>query len=299
MDEVCFEEFAREAFQEGWAAHGNLHLSLEAFTNRLKNVFEKYGNLPSEQGRLSRVSSNQIYAADLYLTAACATRAERAWVRFCQLYRTYLDEMSLYLERDKASAKELAENVFTDLYLPDRTGQSRISSYDGRSALTTWLRVVLSNRAFNERCRKCNYHEPFDPMRDLVDRRALTRLENRLTARRYAPMIKNAMISSCRTLTDSERTMLLWRYEQNLRLGEIAKVMGIHQSTVTRQLERAMKRIRSHVTSLLKTEYKLSDAAIQECLQILPEHLSNSISVLSFLNVSRSVAHPCAEATQP
>ena len=50
--------------------------------------------------------------------------------------------------------------------------------------------------------------------------------------------------------------MLLWRYEQNLQLGEIAHLMGIHQSNVTRQLLRLQARLREAVIGNLAEQYQ-------------------------------------------
>ena len=68
---------------------------------------------------------------------------------------------------------------------PDRSGHSRIASYDGRSSLATWLHVIVTHRVANERVRKWNTVERPGDMPDVADHAALGDLEAELRAHRY------------------------------------------------------------------------------------------------------------------
>jgi DNA-binding CsgD family transcriptional regulator len=86
----------------------------------------------------------------------------------------------------------------------------------------------------------------------------------------------------CRGLTSRERLILLWRYEDDLQLGQIAQLLGIHQSNVTRQLDRLQSKVRDQVVSILSAQHGLSLAAIEECLNDVVEH-PQTVAILTFI----------------
>ncbi len=102
-------------------------------------------------------------------------------------------------------------------------------------------------------------------------------LEASLRACRYERIINDSFRCSCRCLTDRERLILLLRYDEELQLGQIARLFGVHQSTITRQLERACKKLRREVVARLSSKYHLDQAAISECQEDILENPSHSI----------------------
>jgi len=118
--------------------------------------------------------------------------------------------------------------------------------------------------------------EPADPT-------ALQNVETRLGLDRYGSMILCCFKQASSRLTPHERLIVLLRYDQDLQLGEIARLSSVHQSTITRQIERIASRLRNDVISLLASEYGLSPAAIEECLGVASDTLSTSVSILAFL----------------
>src|SRR5262249_33513666 len=163
------------------------------------------------------------------------------------------------------------------LFLPDRSGNIRIASYDGRSSLGTWLRGVICNRAINaQRCSATAKSTELKP--ELPDAPALANIESTVRARRNAAEVEGGGAWACRALTPRERLMLLWRYQDGLQLGQIARLLGIHQSNVTRQLERVQGKMRDHVTTVLSTRHALSRLAIEECLEDIVENPRGAVS---------------------
>ena len=81
-------------------------------------------------------------------------------------------------------------------------------------------------------------------------------------------------------LTDRERLLLLLRYENGLQLGQIGRLLGLHQANITRQLGRVQAKIRQSFESTLIHKYKLGQAAIDECLSEIAENPAYSILAL-------------------
>jgi RNA polymerase sigma factor (sigma-70 family) len=143
------------------------------------------------------------------------------------------------------------------------------------------LRVVVTHHAANERERLRN--SAGDPqVPDVADELAASRMDASLRACRYGQMIRDALRSSCDCLNERERLILLLRYDEGLQFGQIARIFGVHQSTITRQIERTCKRLREAVITTLSTKYDLNPAAINECQEDILEN--PGYSVLAFLD---------------
>jgi RNA polymerase sigma factor (sigma-70 family) len=291
------EPLAACAYSEGREKFGDLGLELDAFAERISAIVRK--NLgASATAEATRCFVRDLHGQDLYLATACAQsspgsisqnsfrqsadNSSAAWKMLETTYRGLISDLVRYFYRSSFAAQDLADSVLADLFLPDRSGRGRIASYDGRSSLSTWLRVVVCNRVINaHRCSASAKSSPLEP--ELPDGSALARIDATVRARRYGPALKDSMASACSTLTPRERLMLLWRYEDGLQLGQIARLLGIHQSNVTRQLERIQSKLRDDVASILSDKHGLSRSAVQECLQDIVENPRHQISVLEFV----------------
>src|SRR5258707_9739310 len=88
---------------------------------------------------------------ELALARGCAAGHERAWEVFLTRYREKLFEMALSIARDGATARELADSLYADLYGVNSRGErvSKLASYTGRGSLEGWLRTVLAQEFVN------------------------------------------------------------------------------------------------------------------------------------------------------
>jgi hypothetical protein len=109
-------------------------------------------------------------------------------------------------------------------------------------------------------------------------------------------MILAAFNQALARLDHREALLVLMRYDQGLQLGEIARLFAVHQSTITRQLERVLERLRDEVSSLLASEYGFNRDQIEECLSVACETFATSVSILGFLKQSRGAAAPASRA---
>jgi RNA polymerase sigma-70 factor (ECF subfamily) len=228
--------------------------------------------------------ARRLYLRDLYLTCGCVHNSEKAWEAFDLRYRRFVSDLVRFCYRQGTDKEEIADSILVSLYLPDRSGRQRIASYDGRSSLATWLRVIVINRAINDRNeRKVSSDEPAI---DIPDSRAILNIEAAVYAERYAKALTESLNQAFQTLTPRERLMLLWRYEDNLQLGEIAKLLGIHQSNVTRQLVRLQARLREDVIQALASQHHLGPSAIQECLADILDNPYISVSLAKLMKAT-------------
>lgn len=292
LPKLEFDALIASAYSEGHTHFGELGLTLSAYNARINAILRKHlGPTPNPSTTIAFVKS--LHGRDLYLATACAQcspggttgpdeYAGAAWKILENTYKGFVCDLVRFSYRPGFASQDLADNIVTDLFLPDRSGASRIASYDGRSSLSTWLRVIVCNRAINaQRCSANTKNTEMQP--DIPDGPALENIEMTVRARRYGSALEDALASACRALTPRERLILLWRYEDGLQLGQMAKLLGIHQSNVTRQLEKMQGKLRDDVVKVLSTKYRLSVPAIEECLEDVIENPRHNISILEVI----------------
>ncbi len=270
-------------YDKGVNVHGDLDLPLHHFREHIQTVVDKCVSLDTLPAQLIDFV-RQLHMEDLYLARACADRGEKAWNRFDTLYHKYLNDLIGYLSSIRHIALELMETVMIDLFLPDRAGRSRIASYDGRSALSTWLRVVVTNRIINEGQRK-SLTSRVEISGDFVDSSAVSCLDSDIAIRRYEDPIRNALRSACASLSMRDRMILLGRFDEEKQLGDIASLLNVHQSTITRTVERIARKLRQHLIANL-SECRLDRAGIEECVGVLIDGRAHSISILDFIRAA-------------
>ena len=289
------------AYSDGRIRFGDLGLELSIYTERMHAIIHKHlGASPIPQTAIDFAKS--LHGPDLYLTTACAQHspgmtsnqapdssedASIAWKALEKTYKGFICDLVRLFYSTSFAAQDLADSILAELFLPDRSGASRIASYDGRSSLSTWLRVVVCNRAINaKRCSSCA--KSTEIQAEIPDEPALQSIELVLRARRYGDVLGDALELACRRLTPRERLIILWRYEDGLQLGQIARLLGIHQSNVTRQLERMQSKLRDEVIAVLSQKHGLSRPAINECIEDIVENPRHGFSVLDFIK-TRSI----------
>src|SRR5215470_13184117 len=218
--QLCFDIYAERIYQSGYYFHGDLQIVPREFKEHLWAIIEKYLDKNATDKNLICVVTS-LHGNDLYLSFACAQHSPQAWDRFTNSYRRYIYNLAAFVSPVKSLALELAENILVDLFLPHRSGRSRIASYDGRSSLATWLRVIICHRAINEQERKFNNMAQLDDQCEKADEEAVRSIEMALRSSRYRSLIRDSLEHACGELTERERLLLLLRYEKGLHLGQI------------------------------------------------------------------------------
>jgi RNA polymerase sigma-70 factor len=247
--------------------HGDLGLSRGSFRNRAMEIAEKCANSCQQAEPLLE----RLVAADLYLATACAMQSEAAWVRFYDQYAASLRQTLRQLCRESKIVDDLLDAIWADLFMPDSSGRSRIGSYDGRASLTTWLRVVISNRVTNERHRKFNALRT-EFQSDLEETGEYSDIDGLLDARRHETTIVECLTQAWMSLPPNERSMILCRYQKQLQLCEIGRLWGIHPSTVNRTLGRALAKVRREVSKKLISRLRLSKRALHDLTSTFAAH---------------------------
>lgn len=205
---------------------------------------------------------------DVALARACEEGSAEAWERFVREYRPILYAAARALARDEVRAREIADSLWADLYgLAEREGKRRslLAYFHGRSSLATWLRAVVAQRHVDA-LRAGRRTVPLDDDRrdEPVDPRpALDGLDP--DRARYVKLLNDVLLAVVAALAPRDRLRLSCYYVQDMTLAEIGRMLGEHESTVSRKLERTRRSLRREVERRLRRERHLSEDEIRLC----------------------------------
>jgi RNA polymerase sigma-70 factor (ECF subfamily) len=224
-------------------------LSPEQFLQIVSAVVVRYAADSSEIEQIELVRTVRV--GELALARACSAGNDAAWEIFLTRFRAPLYETAYRVAKDEASARELADELYADLYgIPTDAGRriSKLAYYMGRGSLEGWLRTVLSQR-FIDRCR--SYAKVVSLEEQAESGIVFAAPEPSADAGSY-PLLCAAIQHTLAGLSTEERFLLASYYLDQRTLAEIAAQLGVHESTVSRRLDRLLISLRKHVRQRLK-----------------------------------------------
>jgi RNA polymerase sigma-70 factor (ECF subfamily) len=240
-------------------------LSRQQFGNILEEIARKY--LPT--GAAPREICD-LYASlrveELALARACAAGHEQAWEVFLTRYREKLYDIAGYITKESSAARELADSIYAELYgTATRDGQrsSKLTSYTGRGSLEGWLRTVMLQEHVN-RYRRQRRLVSLDEETEEGFQFAATEPEATITV---DPRVEAATDEVLAVLSAEDRFVLASYFLDERTLAEIARTLGVHESTISRKLDKLAKSLRKQILASLGRR-GMSRRQAQEALEI-------------------------------
>lgn len=241
-----------------------LGLTLEAFTLILCEIGEKHGSSASDRDLRSLFLSLRL--DELALARACAAGHNSAWEVFLTRFREKLYQSALRIAREDSAARELADTLYADLYgtnLRDGQRVSKLASYTGRGSLEGWLRTVLAQEYVNRYRRT---------------KRLVSLEEESEEGMQFPSSAPQAAVHADPRLTQStdealallpaeDRTILAAYYLDGRTLAEIARMLRVHESTISRKVDKLAKSLRKQILAGL-TRRGMSRRQAEEALEI-------------------------------
>jgi RNA polymerase sigma-70 factor (ECF subfamily) len=231
----------------------------EEFAARLLSVGRRYGfghagEAVSEAGQTVFLLGLRI--ADLVLAWACAAGHEAAWERFFELYREAILRAACAIAREESAGRELADSVYGWLFgireTAAKEGEARRSpliSYAGRGSLAGWLRTVLAQR-FVDTYRRTRHETSLEEQEETL---ALAAAEAPAAGAESDAALVARAVSAVLEEMDAEDSFLLTAYYLDQRtLQQMARMMEVHESTVSRRLARLTKALRKQLMKRLQ-----------------------------------------------
>ncbi len=235
------------------------------FAAVLEEVAAKY--LPPNASPIEvREFYSSLRIEDLALARACADGSERAWEVFMVRYREKLYDIAGYITKESSAARELADGLYGDLYgTVTRDGQRvcKLSSYTGRGSLEGWLRTVLAQEHVN-RYRKHKRLVSLDEESEEGTQFAAPETEPTPSA---DPRLEAATDEALAALASEDRFVLAAYYLDGRTLAEIARMLSVHESTISRKLDKLAQSLRKQIVAGLVKE-GMSRREAQEALEV-------------------------------
>ena len=256
------ETLLRELFEK--SAGAKYDMSEQQFRNILSAVAEKY--LPAgADGSDLRALYSHLHIEELVLARACAAGHEQAWEDFMIRYREKLHDTALRITKEDSRARELAGSIYADLYgTSSREGKrvSKFSYYSGRGSLDGWLRTVIAQRHINDYRR---------------NRNTVSLEEETESGQQFSTPAESQVLPSDQRLTSSideslaalpaeDRCILAYYFLDDLTLARIASILRVHESTISRRLEKLVRTLRKDLILRL-TRKGMSRRQAEEALE--------------------------------
>lgn len=246
------------------AACDKIGVSRESFATMLIEVGSKHASaLPLAELRVFFLG---LRVDELALARACAAGHDAAWEIFLTRFREKLYLSALRITREDSSARELADNLYADLYgTTTRDGQrvSKLASYTGRGSLEGWLRTVLAQEYVNRYRRTKRLVSLDEESEEGVQFQA----PNPEPVQSVDARLSGATDSVLAQLPAEDRLILSAYYLDGRTLAEIAKMLRVHESTISRKIDKLAKSLRKQIIAAL-TSAGLSRRQAEEALEV-------------------------------
>jgi RNA polymerase sigma-70 factor (ECF subfamily) len=222
--------------------------------------------LPPDAGQEQAL---ELYGAlrveELALARGCAAGNEAAWQDFLLRYREKLYDAAGAIAREDATARELADSLYADLYgTSTREGErvSKLNFYMGRGSLEGWLRTVLAQEYVN-RYRRGKRLVSLEEKEEAGVQFVAPAPEAAAPAdARLAEATDQALAS----LSDEDRFLLAAYFLDQRTLAEVAQTLGVHESTISRKLGKITAGLRKQILGGLR-QRGMSKRQAEEALE--------------------------------
>lgn len=240
-------------------------LSSERFADILEGAAAKC--LPATANEAQRHQFFEtLKLEELALAHACAEGLEPAWEAFLVRYRQKLYDAASYIAKESSLGRELADNLYAELYgtrLREGKRVSKLASYMGRGSLEGWLRTVLAQEYVNRYRKQKRLVSLEEESEEGVQFAASEAEPAPPMDARIAPAIDDALSA----LPAEDRFILASYYLDEQTLAEIARALHVHESTISRRLDKLAKSLRKQIVTGLNKR-GMSRRQAQEALEI-------------------------------
>jgi RNA polymerase sigma-70 factor, ECF subfamily len=258
LDSVVAEIYLKSRSEE-------FGLTRQQFESVLQEIARKYLPADAAQNHVRELYAS-LRAEELALARACAAGHEHAWEVFLTRYREKLYDIAGYITKEISAAHELADSIYAELYgTTTRDGQrmSKLASYTGRGSLDGWLRTVIAQEHINRYRRQRRLVSLDEETEDGFQ----FATPNPEPAIAVDPRVEAATDEVLVALPPEDRYVLASYFLDERTLAEIARTLGVHESTISRKVDKLAKSLRKQILAALGRR-GMSRRQAQEALEV-------------------------------
>jgi RNA polymerase sigma-70 factor (ECF subfamily) len=213
------------------------------------------------------------HLADLFLAWASARWDDVALRHLEQLISREAEAAARRVDGAPAFVDEVRQAVRVRL-LGAEDGRVRLDEYAARGPLRGWLAVAALRVALNLR-RAARPASP-DLLADLVSGEADPELRHLKTL--YRAEFREALEAALRALPERERAVLRLSHVDGLKMTQLARLYGVHETTAARWVARAAANVAEDARRRLMTRLQLSPSSFDSVARMVLSNLDLSIS---------------------
>ncbi len=239
-------------------------LTLSSFEAVLEHVAAKYAPGASLQQKIQLWQ--ELRLEELALATGCVAGHELAWQDFLIRYREKLYDIARGITKEDSSGRDLADSLYADLYgLTEKEGRrvSRLGFYMGRGSLEGWLRTVLAQEFVN-RYRK---QKRLVSLEEEAEEGVQFASTESFSGGPVDGRLGEATDEALNKLPPEDRLILAGYYLDDRTLTDIGRLLGVHESTVSRRLEKLLKGLRKQVVAGLQAR-GMNRGQAEEALEV-------------------------------
>jgi len=222
-------------------------LTAQDFAGVLQEVAAKYLPPTADPAEVSDFLAH-LRLEELGLARACARGNEKAWEVFLTRYREKLYNAAHSIVQSDANARELADSLYADLYgtrEADGRRNSKLNSFTGRGSLEGWLRAVLAQEYVNRFRRQ----QRLVSLEEQTEAGAQFEAESPDPSQSIDARLCEATDQAIASLAPEDKFILANYFLDGRTLAEIAKLVGVHESTISRKVEKITAWVRKSILS--------------------------------------------------
>lgn len=207
-----------------------------------------------------------LHLEDLALARGCADGLDIAWEAFVDRYWRDATRAARSIAGD-AEGDEIADALLADLFARGTPGSARRPLFDyfhGRSRLATWLRALLSQRHV-DRLRATRRLTSFEdgeaeawPAADPAPDDQPGRLGGH---------VERALDAALAALPPRDRLRLACYHADDMTLAAVGRMLGEHEATVSRKLQKTRDQIKAAIDAVLTNELRLGPDERRACFE--------------------------------
>ena len=281
LDEPLRVEFARlEGLEEQLTGivtvarqtWGDLSVPAEAFMEYVA------GQIQPEQavddGLLTKMR-----AGDLYLACACILKVPGAIEVLEENCFSRIGGVLGKLNLPPSLIDETVQRVRNKLLVGEGGELPRLAQYSGRGALSSWINVV----AVREGRDILRRNKRWVPVQDQSLMDQITPHEDPelvFLKRRYRDSFAKAFCAGLASLDSNERTLLRYRYIDELNIDDIGRIHGVHRATAARWLEKARGLLLNATRVQLRAMLAVNSDELDSIMRLISSQLHVTLSKL-------------------
>lgn len=270
-------------------------LDRDSVGTRLRAATEKYVLKHDPAADAPAIASflDGLHADDLLLVMSCERGDQNAWTDLFEGYGATVRSAARSASSSESMADDLAQSIWAELHglkaREDGLPAGKLAYYSGAGSLGGWLRAVVGQLAIDQHRKQAKVVQTEEDA-DL-DRLALadgepdgihpfqtaSSPEDLLSRDLAGADVEKALGQALAKLADEDRLLMKLYYFDGLRLREAGAVLGVHEATASRRLNRIHGEVRQEVETILMKEHGWTKSETARSLAEIAAHLQTEV----------------------